>query len=71
MGESQIFPLSQPLHKCYYTPMPYNFLARIQKSEPVPGIKTVVLTLIRDEDAVELAEGDEFVTVQMVVDPFK
>lgn len=50
--------------------MAFNFLARVQKTEPVPGIVNVTLTLIRDDDAVELAEGDEFVTVAMVVDPF-
>lgn len=37
----------------------------------MPGIRNVSLDLIRDQDAVELAEGDEFVTVTLVVDPFE
>lgn len=49
----------------------YKFLARIRRSEPIPGIKLVSLDLIRDEDAVEINDGDEFVTLQMVIDPFK
>lgn len=48
----------------------HTYLARIMREEPVDGIVTVTLTLIRDEDVVELAEGDEFVTVSMVVDPW-
>ena len=51
--------------------MGYTFLARVRREEPVPGIVNVTLTLIRDEDAVELVDGDELVTVAMVVDPFK
>jgi hypothetical protein len=50
--------------------MPYTFIARVHKEEPVPGITEVTLTLIRDDEMVELAESDEFVTVSMVVDPF-
>ena len=37
----------------------------------MPGIVNVSLDLLRDDDAVELVEGDEFVTVTMVVDPFE
>ncbi len=51
--------------------MTHTFLARVRKAEPVPGIVNVSLDLIRDDDAVELVEGDEFVTVTMVVDPFE
>ncbi len=47
-----------------------TYIARINREEPVAGIVKVTLTLLRDEDAVELAEGDEFVTVSMVVDPW-
>ena len=49
----------------------FTFIARVVREEPVPGIKNVCLILVRDEDFVELEEGDEFVTVTMVVDPFK
>ena len=71
LSAQQIFPLSPTLICCYYTPMPYNFLARVHKTEPIPGMKGVMLELVRDEDFVELEEGDEFVTVVLQVDPFK
>jgi hypothetical protein len=51
--------------------MSYNFMARVNRSEPIPGITLVNLDLIRDEDAVEISDGDEFVTVVMQVDPFE
>jgi hypothetical protein len=51
--------------------MSYTFLARLIKSEPIPGIKLVSLQLLRDADAVELVDNDEFVTVNMVVNPFE
>ncbi len=51
--------------------MSHTFLARVRHEEPVAGIHTVLLELIRDEDTVELVEGDAFVTVTMVVDPFE
>jgi hypothetical protein len=50
--------------------VPYTFLARVRHEEPVPGIVNVSLDLLRDTDTVELTDGDEFVTVTMVVDPF-
>lgn len=46
------------------------YLAKIVREEPVPGINRVFLELIRDEDAVELVGGEEFVTVAMQIDPF-
>lgn len=49
----------------------FNFMARVRRIEPIPGIKMVSLELIRDEDAVEISEGDEFVTVVLQIDPFK
>jgi hypothetical protein len=49
----------------------YVFLARRHKEEPIPGIVRVFMELIRDDDAVELVDGDEFFTVEMKVDPFK
>lgn len=51
--------------------MPYLFLARVRRTEEVPGITTVTLELIQDQDAVEVREGDEFVSVGMVVNPFR
>ena len=50
--------------------MRHTFLARVRREEPVEGIRNVSLDLVRDEDTVELNEGDEFVTVVMRVDPF-
>lgn len=50
--------------------MSHTFLARVQREEPVAGIRNVSLILVRDDDTVELTEGDEFVTVVMKVDPF-
>jgi hypothetical protein len=47
------------------------FIARVRRETPVPGITTVHLELIRDEDTVELHDGDEFVTVDLQIDPFE
>lgn len=49
----------------------YNFLARLNRQEPIPGIVLISLELIRDKDTVEVHDGDEFVTVILQVDPFK
>ena len=46
------------------------YLARIERRDEITG-REVHLKLVRDEDIVELADGDEFVTVEMVIDPFK
>lgn len=45
------------------------FLARIERRDEITG-REVHLTLVRDEDVLELAPGDEFVTVELVIDPF-
>lgn len=44
----------------------FVFLARVER-DVTGGIS---LHLIRDEDGVEVSEGAEYVTVQMLVDPF-
>lgn len=49
----------------------FVFIARVRREEPVPGIVNVSLDLFRDADTVELADGDEFVTVRAAVDPFR
>lgn len=49
----------------------YTFLATCRKEEPIPGIVKVTLELIRDDDVVELVDGQEFYTVTMQVNPFK
>lgn len=49
----------------------YIYLARVRRGEHVEGIKTISLDLIRDEDAVELVDGDEFVIVGLPMDPFE
>lgn len=46
------------------------FMAKVHREEPIEGIKRIMLELIRDQDAVELVGGEEFVTVAMKVDPF-
>jgi hypothetical protein len=48
----------------------HMFLGRVRRREEITGV-TVSLDLLRMEDAVELVEGDEFVTVQLQVDPFE
>lgn len=51
-----------------------TFLARVRRADHQVGdetFRTVDLELIRDEDAVELQDGDEFVTVELKVDPFE
>lgn len=50
---------------------PYAAAARIKRESPVEGMRPIVtLTLIHDDDAVELTDGDEFVTIRMAFDPF-
>lgn len=51
--------------------MTHTFIAKLHREEPYPGIQKVMLELIRDDDVVELVEGQEFYTVTMQVDPFK
>lgn len=46
----------------------HTFLARVRR-EPLTG--DVALELVQDTDTVEIAEGAEFVTVQLQVDPFE
>lgn len=48
----------------------FNFLARVNRTELPDGSEMISLALIKDEEAVELADGDEFVTVELLVDPF-
>lgn len=47
----------------------HTFLARVRRVDEITG-RRVSLDLVRDDDIVELAEGDEFVTVELKVDPF-
>lgn len=47
-----------------------TYLARIERRDEITG-REVHLKIVRDEDIVELTEGDEFVTVDMKIDPFK
>ena len=49
-----------------------TYLARIHRETSIEGMRpTVTLTLVHDEDAVELVDGDEFVTVTMIIDPWE
>jgi hypothetical protein len=48
-----------------------TFLGRVHRTRlPESDEVSVTLDLIRDDDLVELTAGDEFVTVQIPVDPF-
>jgi len=47
-----------------------TYLARIERRDEITG-REVHLKIVRDEDIVELSEGDEFVTVDMKIDPFE
>lgn len=49
-----------------------DFIARVRRT-PLPGSdeELIALELIRDTDLVELADGDEFVTLTTPTDPFK
>lgn len=47
------------------------FLARVIRQEPVEGIRSIHLELVQDKETLELHDGDEFVTVQLAVDPFE
>ena len=47
-------------------------LARITREEPIEGMRpSVTLNLIHDDDAVEINEGDDFVSILMAVDPWE
>ena len=46
------------------------FMAKVHHEEPVEGIVRIMLELIRDQDAIELVGGEEFVTVALQVDLF-
>jgi len=46
-----------------------TYLARIERRDEITG-REVHLRLVRDYEAVELVEDDEFVTVEMAIDPF-
>lgn len=48
-----------------------TFIARVIREEVAGELATIMLQLIRDPDVVEIAEGDEFVTVELQVDPFE
>lgn len=50
---------------------PFDVSARIQRATPIEGMRPVItLTLIHDDDAVELSPGDEFATIRMAFDPW-
>lgn len=44
------------------------FVGRVTRS---PEADMVVITLYRDEDAIQLSDGDEFVTLYTEVDPWR
>jgi hypothetical protein len=46
------------------------YVGRVRRSTLPDGIVLVSLDLMRDGDVAELAEGDEFVTLYLSVDPF-
>ena len=50
------------------TPERFTFLARVRR-EAITG--AVSLDLFRPDDPVELDQGDEFITVNLRVDPFQ
>jgi hypothetical protein len=51
---------------------PRAYLARIKREQPIGGMRPIVtLILIHDGDPVELAEGDELVSVVMQIDPWE
>ena len=59
-----------PLYDILALMSTHIFLAKVTREEPIEGIRRVILELIRDQDAVELVGGEEFVTVALQVDPF-
>lgn len=49
-----------------------EFMARVKRTHlPESDEQIIELELIRDTDTVEIHQGDEFVTVELAVDPFE
>ena len=46
------------------------FLGRVERKYVAGELAEISLVLIRDKDIVHLNDGDEFVTVELQVDPF-
>lgn len=48
-----------------------SYMARVRRTELPDGSQDIALELIPDQRTVELHQGDEFVSVDLKVDPFE